>query len=163
MGCSGQAPVTPPDADGSRAHARGGRNGLFGIAHILEKALARYGGVPAKATGQGDELQAGSWHPPWFSLSLRHSIGGTLRLFSPPLFPNRLEQRKIFVLLSYIHSKFCAGLFSLLFFTPFQLSKQWKLFGYVNYQLNTALLTTYTEIYDELRAALLIGDKPSIL
>lgn len=48
-----------PDVDGSRAHARGGRNGLFGTAYTLKRALVWFSRVSAKTPGRGDAWRAG--------------------------------------------------------------------------------------------------------
>lgn len=139
-----------------------GRNGLFVAAYMLKRALAQCCRVPAKATAWGG--MSYRWAADiLLDLVQASAIASVVPYASSPHPCSLIDWNKGKSLCFILYSKFCAGLFSLPFFTHFQQNKRWKLFGDVNYQFNTALLMTYTQIYDEIRAALLIRNKPSIL
>lgn len=132
-----------------------GTNGLSGAVYILKKALVPCLQKP-KGEGMGyrwaanillDLIQASAVASlvPYTSLHPCSLIDWN-KDKSSRFYPTLIQSSVLFY-------------FSLPFFYPFST----KLFGRVNYQLNTALLTTYTQIYEEIRAALLIRDKPSIL
>lgn len=137
-----------------------GTNGLFGAGYILQRAL-----VPYLQKPQGERMgyrwaadilqdltQVSAIESPVPYTSLHPcSLPDWNKGKSLCFYPTQIQSSVLF----YFSLPF--------FFTPFQQNKRQKLFGRVNYQLNTALLTTYTQIYEEIRAALLIRDKPSIL